>query len=202
MNIQSTQKRYYLKPVKSDGDQWNNLSVDFIITVPVYVRPDIKTDLGNIELYNLMGHIKSKTDLGSVKAVNTTGNINLSTDLGGVKFIAPKDRVVGEIELFTKMGDIEVVASKDLSARIEAENKMGSIKSDFPLKVNKIDMFKRKAEGTVGTGEGSIRMQTDMGNIRLKWQTEPEEIPVPKPSPSEAPISKAQTETNDFSAAF
>ena len=187
MNLQSTEKKYYLKPVKPDGDQWNNLSVDFIITVPAGVKPDIKTDLGNIELHNLKGQIKAKTDLGSLKAVNTSGKIHLFADLGGIKFVAPKDLADGEIELFTKMGDIELIAPRELSARLEAETKMGSIKyNDFQLKVNKMDMFKRKAEGTIGTGQGSIHMQTDMGSIHLKWQSVPEEAPVPKPSPSDA----------------
>jgi hypothetical protein len=181
MNLDSSEKRFYLKPVKHDDNQWSNLSVDFIITVPSGVRPDIKTDLGNIELYNLKGQIKAMTDLGSLKAVDTTGKINLATDLGGIKFTAPKDLAGGDIELFTKMGDIELVAPKDLSARLEVETKMGSIKNDdLQLKVNKVDMFKRKAEGTIGTGQGSIRMQTDMGNIRLKWQSSTEEVSIPK----------------------
>lgn len=196
MNIDSSEKRYYLKPTKADGNKWSNLSVDFIITVPSGVKPDIKTDLGNIELHNLKGQIKAMTDLGSLKVVNTTGKINLSTDLGGIKFIAPKDLAEGEIELFTKMGDIELIAPKDLSASLEVETKMGSIKyDDFQLKVNKIDMFKRKAEGAIGTGQGSIRMHTDMGSIRLKWQSVPEEAPVPKPSPSE---SRPETSTSPF----
>ncbi len=189
MNIDSSEKRYYLKPVKSDGNQWSNLSVDFIITIPTGVRPDIKTDLGNIELHNLKGQIKAMTDLGSVKAVNTTGKINLASDLGSIKFTAPKDLADGEVELFAKMGDIELIAPRDLSANLEAETKMGSIKyNDLRLKVNKVDMFKTKAEGTLGTGQGLIRMHTDMGSIHLKWQSTPEEVPAPKPSPSDAAI--------------
>jgi DUF4097 and DUF4098 domain-containing protein YvlB len=122
------------------------------------------------------------TDLGSVKAVNTTGKVNLATELGAIKFTAPKDLAAGDIELFSKMGDIELIAPRDLSARLEVENKMGSIKSDLPLKVNKKDMFKRSAKATFGTGQGSIRMRTNMGSIRLKWQPSPEEVPISKPS--------------------
>ena len=179
MTIDSSEDRYYLKPVKTDGNQWSNLNVDFTITVPAGVKPDIKTDLGNIELYDLKGHVKALTDLGSVKAVNTTGNMNLASDLGGIKFTAPKDLAAGQIELFTKMGDIEFIAPRDLSTKLQAETKMGSIKSDLPLKVTEIDMFKRKAEGTLGEGGSSVRMQTDMGTILLKWLPSPEETELP-----------------------
>ncbi|MFC1637372.1 DUF4097 family beta strand repeat-containing protein, partial [Planctomycetota bacterium] len=103
-------------------------------------------------------------NLGSIKAVNTTGNL----------------------DLFAKMGDIEFMAPKDLSAKLQVENKMGSIKSDLPLNVNKVDMFRRTAEGTIGAGLGRIRMHTDMGNIRLKWLPSPEVVPTPKPSPADA----------------
>ena len=172
MNIQSSDERYYLKPVKADGGQWSNLGVDFTIAVPVGVRPDIKTDLGNIDLSDLKGDIKAVTDLGSVKAVNTAGDVNLSTDLGGVEFIAPKGLTGGDVKLATNMGDIKFTAPKDLSAKLQVETKMGSIESDLPLEVNKTDMFKRNAEGTIGAGQANINIATDMGSIRLKWQDE------------------------------
>jgi hypothetical protein len=148
MNVHSSDERYYLKPIKHDGGQWNNLSVDFHITVPPGVLPDVKTDLGNIEISNLKGNIKAVTDLGSIKVVNT----------------------IGDIDLATKLGDIEFIAPKNLSAKLQAQTKMGSIQSDLPLEVNKPDMFKRNAEGTIGTGQASIKMATDMGKISLKWQ--------------------------------
>jgi DUF4097 and DUF4098 domain-containing protein YvlB len=150
MNIDASDKRYYLKPVKPDDDQWSNLSVDLTIAVPAGVQPDIKTNLGSIELYNLKGPIKVVTDLGSVKAINTSG----------------------DLELLTKMGKIEFTAPKDLSAKIRAETKMGSITSDLLLKINKQDMFKRTAEGTIGSGRDTIRLTTDMGEIRIRKYSE------------------------------
>ena len=148
MNMNSSDEGYYIKPVKQDGDKWNNLNVDFYITVPLGVLTDVKSDLGNIEISNLQGQIKAATDLGSIKAVNTTG----------------------EIELFTKMGKIEFIAPKNLSAKLQAQTKMGEIESELPLEIDRSDMFKRTAEGTIGTGQANIKMSTDMGKISLKWQ--------------------------------
>ncbi len=171
MNLHSSDERYYLKPVKHDDNKWNNLSVDLYISMPPGVLPDVKTDLGNIDMSDLKGDIKAVTNLGSVKAVNTSGNVNLRTDLGKVEFTAPKDMAGGDVKLVTNMGDIEFTAPKDLSAKLQVETKMGEIESELPLEVRKPDMFKRTAEGTIGSGQANIKMVTDMGKINLKWQS-------------------------------
>ncbi|MHC4363796.1 MAG: DUF4097 family beta strand repeat-containing protein, partial [Planctomycetota bacterium] len=149
MNLDSSEKRYYLAPVRNDGGKWDNLNVDLQITVPSGVLPDVKTELGSVELRDLKGRIKAVTNLGGIKAVNTTG----------------------DIELITKMGSIEFIAPKDLSAKLSAYTKMGSIKSDVPLEERLSGMFQEAAQGTVGTGRGNIRMSTDMGSISLKWHS-------------------------------
>jgi len=145
MEIDTSKEKYYLKPIKPDDEQWSNLSVNLTLLVPLGVRPDVKTNLGNVELWNLRGKIKAVSDLGSVKAINTTG----------------------DLELFTKMGEIVFTVPKDLSAKLRAETKMGSIKSDLPLTIVKKDMFKRTAEGTIGSGRDTIRMTTNMGSIKI-----------------------------------
>ena len=175
MNVESTDEKYYLKPVKPDGEKWKNINVDFYITVPVGVRPDVKTDLGNIDLSNLKGDIKAFTKLGNVKAVNTAGNVDLHTDLGNVEFIAPKDMAGGDVKLVTNLGNIEFIAPRDLSAKLRAQAKMGEIKSELPLEINKPDMFKRTTEGTIGSGQANINMTTNMGKINLKWQSPPQD---------------------------
>jgi beta-lactamase regulating signal transducer with metallopeptidase domain len=176
MNVESSNERYYLKPVKPEGDKWNNVNVDFYIAVPVGVRPDVKTNLGNIDLSNLNGEIKAVTNLGNMKAVNTAGNVDLHTDLGNVEFIAPKAMAAGDVKLFSKMGNIEFTAPKDLSARFQADTKMGEIKSELPLQISKLDMFKRTTEGAIGAGQASIKMATEMGSISLKWQPSSQDV--------------------------
>ena len=145
MKIDTSKEKYYLKPVKPNDDQWSNLSVNLTIFVPLGVKPDVKTELGNVELWNLRGKIKAVSDLGSVKAINTSG----------------------DLELFTQMGEIVFTPPKDLSAKLRAETQMGSIKSDLPITITKKDMFKRTAEGTIGSGRDTIRMTTNMGSITI-----------------------------------
>lgn len=159
MQIDTSKEKYFLKPIKPDDNQWSNLSVNLTILVPVGVRPDVKTELGNVELWNLRGKIKAVSELGSIKAINTTG----------------------DLELLTKMGEIVFNPPKDLSAKLRAETKMGSIKSDLPLNINKKDMFKRTAEGAIGSGRDTIRMTTNMGSITIT--NKPPKFPGNNPEP-------------------
>jgi hypothetical protein len=148
MNLHSSDERYYLKPVKPDDDQWSNLNVDLHIAVPPGISPDVQTNMGKIEIYNFQGNIKAITNMGAIKAVNTTGNV----------------------ELFTKMGAIEFIAPKNMSANLKAYTKMGEIQSELPLEIDRSDMFKRNAQGTIGSGQDNIKITTNMGKISLKWQ--------------------------------
>jgi hypothetical protein len=152
MTVNSTEERYYIKPVTSDGGEWKDMNVDLFITVPPGIEPDLQTNMGNVELYDFKGKIKAVTNMGAIKAVNTTG----------------------QIDLLTKMGAIEYIAPKNLSAKLQAQTKMGTIKSELPLEVQKIDMFKSNANGTIGSGQDNIKMATNMGKISLKWQTSPQ----------------------------
>jgi hypothetical protein len=141
-------ERFYLKPVKGDYERWNDMAVDFHVTVPAGARLDIKTNLGDVRLNDLRGQIKAQTNLGSIRAVNSSGQLKLTSN----------------------MGDIEFVAARDLSARFHVRTSMGSIESELPLQITEGMMSSQIVDGVVGTGEDSIRLTTSMGAVRLSWQ--------------------------------
>ena len=151
MTVNSSENRYYIEPITSDGGEWDDLNVDLFVTVPAGIEPDIQTKMGRVELYDFEGKIKAVTDMGAIKAVNTTGDVDLLTRMGSIEFIAPKD----------------------LSAKVNIQTKMGSIKSDLPVEIDQSGMFRKSAQGTFGTGQGNIRINTDMGSISLKWNSPP-----------------------------
>ena len=146
MNNESSSKRFFLKPVKSGDDNWDNLSVDLYITVPSNISIDISTDIGSIEIADLKTQIKAVTNVGSINCVN----------------------VVGEIQLTTNVGDIDFAAPRSFSAQLKANTKVGSIESEFPLDISKIDFNASKAKGTIGSGEKSVSLKTEVGKIIIK----------------------------------
>jgi beta-lactamase regulating signal transducer with metallopeptidase domain len=148
---QSSEEKFYLEPVKTTGnDKWDNLNVDLYISVPSDVPLDVSTSVGSIKINGLEEQIKCVTNVGSIKAVN----------------------IIGEIQLKTKVGDIEFVAQKDLSAKIQAITKVGSIKSDFPLEINKKDIVASTAVGNIGSGEKNILLVTEVGKIYIRKRTQ------------------------------
>jgi beta-lactamase regulating signal transducer with metallopeptidase domain len=90
MKLESSDKRYYLEPVRRDGGKWDNLNVDLQITVPAGDLPDVKTDLGIVRMRTLKGSITAVTSHGGISAIKTTGEVELSSKMGSVEFIAPK----------------------------------------------------------------------------------------------------------------
>ncbi len=148
ISTDSTDKKFFIKPVKQDKDNWNNLNVDLYVSVPLGSKIDVSTSVGSIKLSNLKGQIKSVTSVGSIKAVNTSGDVQLTTSVGGIDFVVPKD----------------------FSARLRAKTDNGSIKSDVPLEINKKNFIASEASGTFGDGEGDIVLSTSVGSIKISSQ--------------------------------
>ena len=146
MNNESSSERFFLKPVKSEDDNWDNLSVDLYITVPSNTPLDISTDIGSIEITDLKTQIKAVTNVGSIKTVNVVGEIQLTTDIGNIEFVAPHN----------------------FSAQLQANTKVGAIESEFPLDISKIDFTANKAKGTIGSGEKNVNLKTEVGKISIK----------------------------------
>ena len=121
---------------------WENL---VLLTVGIVIVCIVYFSLSR-KINNLKERIKALTNVGSIKAIN----------------------VIEEVQLTTKVGDIELVAHNDLSAKIQASTKVGSIKSELPLEIKKEDFVSSTAKGTIGSGEKSIRLTTEVGKINIR----------------------------------
>jgi hypothetical protein len=148
INTGSSDKKFHIKPVKQDGDNWNNLNVDLYVSVPLGSKIDASTSVGSILLSNLKGQIKGVTDVGSIKAVKVSGDVQLITNVGSIDFVVPKD----------------------FSARLRAKTDNGSIKSDLPLEISRKNFIASETSGTFGDGEGDIVLSTKVGSIKISSQ--------------------------------
>jgi DUF4097 and DUF4098 domain-containing protein YvlB len=155
MNVENTDTRFFIKPVKPDNDDWSNLDVAFEITVPHQVNLQLRTDVGHVALRDVQGQIKVKANVGAIKTDNVRGDIELETNVGNVDFIAPDD----------------------LSAKVTAATNMGSIKSDVPIQVaskaqagqgNPHIAMGSTAAGTLGAGDGTVKLKSNVGSISIR----------------------------------
>jgi DUF4097 and DUF4098 domain-containing protein YvlB len=140
----------------------NDVRVDFTVRVPAGVRFVGRTLKGqveaaslksDIEVFTVNGNVRVSTD-GNVMAKSMTGSIDAS--LAGTNWTRP-------VELQTVNGDIIVALSNSANTSVRGETSSGRITSDFPLKVEK-----KRFNGVIGNGAGTLRLKTETGSIKLQ----------------------------------
>jgi len=110
--------------------------------------------------------IKASQNMGDIRLTGLKGSTEAHTNMGDIR----TTEVSGQVRLSSNMGDLDYLVPADLSARIQAATSMGSIQSDLPLEGAKSHGLSMggKVSGTVGQGEGSISLTTNMGSIRIR----------------------------------
>ena len=110
--------------------------------------------------------IKASQNMGDIRLTGLNGSTEAHTNMGDIR----TTEVSGRVLLSSNMGDLDYLVPANLSAKIQAATSMGSIKSDLPLEGAKSRGLSMggKVSGTVGQGEGSISLTTNMGSIRIR----------------------------------
>ena len=105
------------------------------------------------------------TGSGSIRLASVTARfVHLDTGSGSVELSLDGD--VESLEVDTGSGSITVEAPEDLGAEIELDTGSGGIDVDFPVQVRSAS--RDHMEGTLGDGQGEIRIDTGSGSIRLR----------------------------------
>ena len=90
--------------------------------------------------------------------------VNVDTGSGGVDFAfvrAPREIVVD-----TGSGSVTFAIPDGLNADVVLETSSGTIEMDFPLEIRRWE--RDEVRGVVGTGGGSIRIETGSGDITIR----------------------------------
>jgi hypothetical protein len=144
-----------------------SISISFDITVPRQTALELGCDVGKIRITNITETIKAQTDVGGITCREISNDIDLKADVGGVKVVYSKDAPAAcSITIATDVGGIELTTPPDFSATVYAETDVGSIKTDLPLTVR--GRISKSLHGTIGAGEGELRLKADVGSIRIR----------------------------------
>ena len=163
-----------------------SVAVSLDITVPDQTNLELVTHNGAVSIADITGDVRATTHNGkvttervsgstvlithngSITVRQASGDANLKTHNGSVKaFYAESASPVSNISIVTSNGSIELEAPPDLSARIEASTHNGSINTDLPITLTG-KVSKSRLVGTIGSGEGSLRLETHNGSIRIR----------------------------------
>jgi hypothetical protein len=153
------------KPAMTKSDWYE---VDYTIDVPEDIGLEYKTDVGSATVSNIKGDILISCDVGSITCENVQGKVNLSADVGNIRLSFAEDansRV--DAEMSVDVGNLHFKGPKNISAKFNASTDVGSIHSALPITVQG-NICKKSLNGTVGRGEGSVRLKTNVGSIHIE----------------------------------
>lgn len=126
---------------------YNDVRVEFIITVPKKFNVDLSTAGGSISVGDLEGKVEVETAGGSLLFGNINGTVRGRTAGGSIKL----ESCVGNADVRTSGGSIKI---GDVDGDVRALTSGGSIKVD-----------KAKGDVLAETSGGSINIEEVMGNL-------------------------------------
>lgn len=164
-----------------------SVGVSFEITLPRVTNIDCATSFGSIKLADITGIIKAETSFASIDCKNIRGKAKLETSYGNVNCqnitseeltarssfgsiriscsdSSPADMVA---DVVTSYGNINFEAPPGFAGQVDTSTCYGSIKTEMPITV-KGSLSKDRITGTIGRGEGKLRLKTSFGSIKIK----------------------------------
>ena len=164
-----------------------NQSVDFSLdaTVPESTGLQLNTHNGAVDITNIAanidatshngkinaskasGSMKLLTHNGSITCEEVSGNINLESHNGSIKAIYSESAAnVYHVSIVTHNGNVDFKAAPNFSSKVEASTHNGSIQTDLPITVT--GEVSKNLSGTIGTGQGTLHLETYNGSIRIR----------------------------------
>jgi beta-lactamase regulating signal transducer with metallopeptidase domain len=150
-----------------EGHKEQGISVDLDITVEENAGLQLKTAVGNISISNIAGAIDCQTNVGRVDCEGAINSVDIKADVGDVSLSYADDAPSAcNAQIETNVGNVVFKGPAQMSATITAEAKLGSIRTDLPLKVQ-VEKLSQKVEGAIGDSAGEVIVKSNVGSITL-----------------------------------
>ena len=132
--------------------------VDLQVRMPTQANMEIRTNIGNIDVRQLIGESELRAIAGNISVADSQGEFTLETEIGGIS----ARQIVGEFELRTSAGDISVA---DGQGEFTLETEIGGISArqivgEFELRTTAGDI-------SVADGQGEFTLETEIGGINF-----------------------------------
>jgi len=178
VNIATTQGSITIKnlnaPVKAKTE---NGSIDIANTRGTVIA---STDQGAIKIASSSGNIRATTVTGKIIIEESSQNVVAKTKKGAIKTVCRNLRSLDTIALSTQSGHIELALPQDVNAELKARTAKGKLTSEHyittkpqTVRLNKKTWarLRKEVDGTLGTGEATIQLTADSGNIKITKAT-------------------------------
>ncbi|MBN1392276.1 MAG: DUF4097 family beta strand repeat protein [Sedimentisphaerales bacterium] len=159
--------KLYIRVEAPDNKPKCSIVIDFNITVPKQTALQLETNVGEIKIADITQKIKAEANVGRVSCKEISGSLDIHTNVGEVNVIYSKTAPAAcSANVKTDIGEIDFTAPPNLSAQVNLSANLGSIQTDLPLIVK--GALNQKSSGTVGKGEGSVILKTNIGAVKIK----------------------------------
>ncbi len=167
IEVEPSGDKLYVRVARPEGLKDRALTVDFTITAPYDVNLVCSTDVGSLTISGMTGPIEASNDVGAIKCTEAVGKVALKSNVGSIT-LTYSDSAPSSVEAIAKtnMGVIEFTGPPKLSATVSASTNVGSVQTTRSITVS--GKMGKSIEGTVGGGEGSISLQTNVGSIQIR----------------------------------
>jgi DUF4097 and DUF4098 domain-containing protein YvlB len=140
--------------------------VSYVLKVPAYVKTDVHSTNGEIEVHSVAGDVKASTTNGRLTLDGVSGLVDGSTTNGSITASLTDAVEFKGLDLRTTNGSIKVSCPADISANVYAHTTNGSVSTDFPVTVRG-GFLSKELEGTINNGGPEIRLHTTNGSIHI-----------------------------------
>lgn len=135
------------------------------------------TQQGSITVTNALGNIMLTTDRGNITVDKSYASvIAQSQTSGSIRLNAQAVPATGKLQLNAQVGSISLGLSPEANATLHGSTKRGMVTCQLPItlkpRTTTLDrkawkQFKEQCEGTLGSGEATIMLCTNKGNVRI-----------------------------------
>lgn len=135
-----------------------------------------KTDRGNIVVNKIQGNIRAVAQNGNIIIDKSTKSIIAKTKKGAIKTTCKNVRSLDTILLSTQSGNISLGLPTTTNADLQARTNRGKLLSEHYITIKpqtvKLDRHmwarcRREVNGTMGSGEATIKLSATSGNIKI-----------------------------------
>ncbi|HYO91862.1 MAG TPA: DUF4097 family beta strand repeat-containing protein [Pyrinomonadaceae bacterium] len=128
----------------------------------------VSTASGDVSISDVSGKINAATASGDMRVRNVTGTVSAKSASGDVEVQITRLEGTGNMEFMSASGDVRVSAPADLDGRVHLSSATGSLRTDFPLQVEKREYGPgERASGQLGGSSRSLRLSSATGNVSL-----------------------------------
>lgn len=154
------------------SSSWGNNhsgSVNYSVMVPSDVRlSSIDLVNGSLSVDGVKGEMNIDLVNGSIVAHGLTSDSEINSVNGSIEVsYQALSADLRDISIDTVNGRIELALPEEISADVDIETMHGSIRNDFGLSVDKNMFSGRNLQGTIGSGDVRISIESVNGGVKL-----------------------------------